>query len=390
MSDAPARMYPGPPRFSNPLVLPILVAVLQIVGTYFASQDQTGHRTYDAIAVLLLAAGPAALAFRRRFPATVLFVALTATAIYFLLDYPRGPVFFALLIAFVSAVMADRRLAAISALIIGYVTLVWGKYLFGGEPPPPPEVALGVAAWLLVLLTVAEFVRGRREHAVEAARTRAEEAARQASEERLRVARELHDVLAHNISLINVQAGVALHLIDERPEQARSALGAIKDASNEALGELRSVLDILRHGNEDPPRSPTTGLGQLDDLIAKMRSAGLRVTTHINGAPRQLPAGVDLAALRIVQEALTNVTRHAGDSRARVDVTYGDDEVIVQVDDYGKGASPTRIANGGKGISGMRERATALNGEFDAGPRPGGGFRVRARLPLARAPEAHL
>jgi signal transduction histidine kinase len=383
MNDDARRPPFGPPRFGNPYVLPVVVGVVQVVGTYFASHnEQTGGRAFDGLAVLLLAAGPAALIFRRHYPAPVLFAALATTVTYFLMDYPRGPVFFALIVAFVNAVMAEKRPAAITALVVGYVAIVWGKYLIGAESAPELPVALGVAAWLLVLLTVTEFARGRKERAWAAARSREEEARRRASEERLRIARELHDVLAHNISLINVQAGVALHLIDERPEQARSALGAIKEASNEALGELRSVLDVLRSGNEQPPRTPTSGLEHLRDLIAKTEAAGLRVATRIEGDARPLPPGVDRAAYRIVQEALTNVTRHANSARATVVISYGDDQFSVQIDDDGRGVDAGQLSNGGRGISGMRERVAALHGELDAGPRPGGGFRVWARFPL--------
>src|SRR5205085_772573 len=242
--------------------------------------------------------------------------------------------------------------------------------------------ALGLAAWLLVLGTVSEVIRTRRERAVEIWRTRAEESRRRASEERLRIAQDLHDVLAHNISLINVQAGVALHLMDEQPEQARSALTAIRQASKEALGELRSVLGVLRQVDEEPPRAPTPGLADLDDLVRGTEAAGLAVRTHIDDTPRPLPAGVDLAAYRIVQEALTNVARHAGPAVATVRVAYGDGELTVEVEDDGRGRAPTSTSGGGNGIPGMRERAAALGGRLETGPRPGGGFRVQARLPV--------
>jgi signal transduction histidine kinase len=382
MNDIPWRPPFGPPHRGGRFVLPIVVGIIQVFGTYMASRDQHGHRAFDLLAVLILVAGPVALAVRNRYPVAVLLIALSATATYVLVDYPRGPIFFALIVAFFTAVMAGRRVPAIALLVGGYIVIGWGRFLLGLDPAPRLEVALAVAAWLLVLLSLAEFARSRRERALETGRVRAEEARRRATEERLRIARELHDVLAHNISLISVQAGVALHLIDEQPEQARSALGAIKDASNEALAELRSVLDVLRYGNEEPPRAPTSGLDRLDDLVARTESAGLSITTNIDGVPRPVPPGVDRAAYRIIQEALTNVARHAESAAARVDIAYQPDQLVVQVDDDGRGASVAQTSNGGRGIAGMRERVAALHGELEAGPRPGGGFRVRARLPL--------
>jgi signal transduction histidine kinase len=369
-------------RLGHTFLLPFVVGTVQVVGTSFASLRQPGRQELDVLAILLLVAGPLALILRHRYPVVVLAVVLAATVSYFLLDYPRGPIFFALIVAFVTAVMKGRRIAAIVSLAVGYISFLWLGYLVGVEPRPDWAKALGLGAWLLVLFTVTEVLRGRRERAMELERTRVEEARRRASEERLRIARELHDVLAHNISLINVQAGVALHLMDEQSEQARTALTAIKQASNEALGELRSVLDVLRQGNEEPPRSPTSGLAHLDELLARTRATGLRVAKHIEGTPRTLPAGADLAAFRIVQEALTNVTRHAGQAEAAVRVEYREQDLILQVDDDGRGAPSNALAGSGKGIEGMRERAVALGGELVAGPRPGGGFRVRARLPL--------
>jgi signal transduction histidine kinase len=241
---------------------------------------------------------------------------------------------------------------------------------------------IALAAWLLVLATVAEVIRMRRERALEAERMRDEEARRRVTDERLRIARELHDVLAHNISLINVQAGVALHLMDEQPGQARSALATIKAASKEALGELRSVLGVLRQVDEGSPRRPTPSLARLHDLVTGAQSAGLTVRTEIEGDVRPLPASVDLAAFRIVQEALTNATRHAGPAATTtVRVTYGPTDLTVLIEDDGRGA-PSMNSPGGSGIVGMRERVAAHGGDIEVGPRPGGGFRVRARLPL--------
>jgi signal transduction histidine kinase len=281
--------------------------------------------------------------------------------------------------------MAGRRLVAVVVVVAGYASFLWLGYLLGREPSPNLAQALGLAAWLLVLLTGSEAARIRRERAAETTRTLEEEARRQASEERLRIARELHDVLAHNISLINVQAGVALHLMDERPEQARTALSAIKQASKEALVELRAVLGVLRQVDEELPRSPVPSLARLGDLVSRV-AVGISVRTEVEGEARPLPAGVDRAAFRIVQEALTNVARHAGRAAATVRVSYGGRVLTVQVEDDGVGAASRGTPGSGSGIPGMRERAAALGGELEAGPRPGGGFRVLARLPLDVGP----
>jgi signal transduction histidine kinase len=362
-------------------LLPVVVGVVQLIGTRFAALGQPEHADLDVLGILLLAAGPVALLLRRRYPVAVLGFVLATTLGYLLLDYPKGPIFLSLIVAFVSAVMSGHRIGASIALVVGYFSFLWLPYLLGVEQAPGLAGSLALGAWLLVLLTVAEVARGRREQAIESARAHGEAQRRRASEERLQIARELHDVLAHNISLINVQAGVALHLIDERPEQARTALAAIKDASNEALNELRSVLDILRRGHEDPPRSPTSGLARIDDLVSRTQAAGLPVSKHVEGDPRPLPAEVDLAAFRIVQEALTNVTRHARGASATVRIGFEESALTVQIDDDGRGM-PATNSGGGRGIRGMSERAAALGGEVEAGPRDGGGFRVVARLPL--------
>jgi len=381
--DAGDRVAPAGPPWAGPVAgLPLILGVVQVVGSFGASEGQPDRLALDPAAVLLLLAGPAALLLRRRHPVPVLVTVLVVTLTYLLMGYPYGPVFLSLIVAFFAAVGAGRRTAAWIAAGVGYVAYLGLAWLPGGEPAPSLAHATGSAAWLLVVLAVSEVARSRRERALEAARTRAEESRRKAGEERLRIARELHDVLAHNISLINVQAGVALHLIDEQPEQARTALAAIKQASKEALGELRSVLDVLRLG--EAPRSPAPGLGQLEELVARATGAGIPVRTTVEGAPRPLPARIDLAAYRIVQESLTNVVRHAGPARASVTLSYRDDALIVQVDDDGRPeVGRAHVSDGaGAGIAGMRERATALGGELDAGPRPEGGFRVRARLPL--------
>jgi signal transduction histidine kinase len=217
----------------------------------------------------------------------------------------------------------------------------------------------------------------------------AEEARRRrASDERLRMAQELHDVLAHDLSLISVQAGVALHLLEEHPEQTRPALAAIREASGDALGELRRVLEILRADGDDDgaPRRPAPSLGDLEGLVARTAAAGVDARLRVTGDRRVLPGDLERAAYRIVQESLTNAARYAGGAPVEVSVDFGGDAVTVQVDDHGPGPAPGRSAGSGSGIAGMRERASALGGRLDVGPRAGGGFRVRAWLPLDTAP----
>lgn len=369
------------------VALALIVGAIAIVGTHFVGQNQPDHRALDAVALVLLAAGAAALVFRRQYPGWVLIFAMGTTLLYLLLDYPRGPNFLTLIIAFFTAVMKNRRLIAWLVLAAGFVLFPWLPYFLRNEPAPSYTGIFGLAWWLLMLATVAEMAHIRQQRILQAARTREEEARRRAGEERLRIARELHDVLGHNISLISVQAGVALHLMDRQPEQARVALSVIKDASKDALRELRSVLDVLRQVNEAPPRSPSPGLASLSDLVSRASEAGLQVHIEVSGDLKGLPASVDLTAFRIVQEALTNVMRHSGRTLASVHVTCNEQELTLRIDnEVSKEASRDGIGPGikpGQGIRGMKERATALGGVVEAGPRPDGGFRVFARLPLA-------
>jgi signal transduction histidine kinase len=354
-----------------------------VVGTYFAAHGQPGRRGFDAGAVVLVVVAAGALAFRRRWPVAVLLFVSGVALIYFVLDYPNGPIWLALVVASFTAVVEGHLRAATVVAVVGFAIFPWLDYALRDKPAPPIANLIGLAAWLLVILGAGVIVRNRRERIAEAVQMREEERLRRTSEERLRIARELHDALGHQLSLINVQSGVALHLNEELPEPTRASLTAIKDASKEALGELRSVLDILREGGEAAPRTPALTLDRLDDLAAQAATAGLEVRTETEGDARPLPFGVEAAAFRIIQEALTNVTRHAQGSTATVHVSYGADDLVVEIDDDGRGATnATNATGGGKGILGMRERATALGGDLQAGPRPEGGFRVTATLPL--------
>jgi signal transduction histidine kinase len=213
------------------------------------------------------------------------------------------------------------------------------------------------------------------------------EARQIADQERLRVAREIHDVVGHGLTVINVQAAIALHLISERPDQAEVALAAIKTASKDALEELRGILAVFRQPDASPPRPPVAGLDQLHALVEQMRASGLAVRLEVHGERATVPGAVDLAAYRIVQESLANVLRHAGQAAAMVRVALAPDAITLEIMDNGCGVhgrgddAGYRHGRGGHGIRGMRERVAALGGTLEAGPREGGGFRVLARLP---------
>lgn len=366
----------------TPLGVATVVGLIQVVGTHFAAQDQSSRASLDALAYALLVAGPVALLWRKRYPGRVAVVITGITLAYLLLNYPFGPIFLSLIVAYFTAITEGQRVLAWASGLALYAGHFAIKGIFDIGDPITLVQVFGVAAWLLIVLVASEGVRLRREHAVDVARNQQEETRRRASEERLRIAQELHDVLAHNVSLISVQANVALHLMDEQPDQARVALTAIKQASRDALGELRSVLAVLRHIDEGAPRAPTPGLDQLDDLISNASISGITVRKEITGTARSLPSGVELAALRIIQEALTNVTRHAGSATATVRLRYGDDELGVEIEDSGNGVPVAASTGGGHGIQGMRERANALGGTLEAGAKPHGGFRVAATLPV--------
>lgn len=380
--DSPPGQEGRRPTLFDATLAVVLAGVL-VVATYFASlHDPRPHRAFDVWGALLLVVAGVALAVRRRYPVAVLLTVFGATFAYVALDYTDGPIWLALIVAYLAAILAGHRLVTAIVAVIGYAVPPWLDYFLRDGHAPTPLALAALAAWLLVLFGVGEAIRTRRERATEAIRMREGEAKRRASEERLRIAQELHDALGHHLSLINVQAGVALHVNEELPTEVRGALSAIKQASKEGLTELRSVLEILRQDDERAPRSPMSTLDRVEDLIGQARAAGLDVELTTEGTTRSLPFGVDVAAFRILQEALTNVARHAGRAHANVRIEYREHDLVVQVDDDGRGAVEANGDGGGKGIVGMRERASALGGQLDAGPRPDGGYRVRARLPL--------
>jgi signal transduction histidine kinase len=366
------------------VALGVGLAVFGVIGTFAASQQgQPLRRPFDAGAAALVIVAALALTWRRRHPVVVLAVVFGVTLGYFVIGYPDGPIWFPLIIAYFTAVFRGHRAVAAIVGIAGFLVVPWLDFLLRDGRAPSGIALLALAAWLIVLFGAAEFARTRGERRAEAVRMREEAALRRAGEERLRIARELHDALGHHLSLINVQSSVALHLNEQLPDQARTSLAAIKDASKDALTELRSVLDILRQEGDTAPRFPGSTLARIEDLASQARAAGIDVRTETRGQVRPAPYAVEAAAFRIVQEALTNVTRHAGQATATVRLAYGERDLTVEVEDDGRGATPGGSAAGsGKGIVGMRERVGALRGELETGPRPEGGFRVFARLPL--------
>ena len=331
------------------------------------------------------------LAARRRFPGAVLVLCVASGLAIAALGLPPETLGVAIWVAVYSvAAYGDRwvSLAGLAAAELGSAAV----QLTPGRFQAPTVVFNGLiigAAWLLGHFAGVRrgYITRLEERTAELEQARAELARRAVTEERLRLARELHDVVAHSISMIAVQSGVGAHVADTQPKEAAKALGAIEATSRAALTELRRLLGVLRHDSEPQGSlSPVPGLADLDSLLAEVAKVGLAVRLRVEGTPSPLPPGVDLSAYRIVQEALTNVVKHAGPARAQVTIGYRDQEVMVEVIDDGRGAvtpAGDGRAGTGHGLIGMRERVAVFGGDLEVGPRPGGGFRVAARLPLA-------
>jgi signal transduction histidine kinase len=331
------------------------------------------------------------LAARRRFPGAVLALGVASGLAVAALGLSPIVLGVAILVAVYSVAAYGTRwvsLAGLAAAELGSVAVQLTPGRFQAPTVVSNALVIG-AAWLL-----GYFVGVRRaytarleERTAELEQAREELARRAVTKERLRLARELHDVVAHAMSVIAVQSGVGAHVASTQPEEAAKALSAIEATSRAALEELRRLLGVLRQDSEPQgDLTPVPGLADLDSLLAEVAKAGLGVRLRVEGTPSPLPAGVDLSAYRIVQEALTNVVKHAGPARAQVRIRYRDQEVTVEVTDDGRGVGALAgdgRAGVGHGLIGMRERVAAFDGDLDAGPRPGGGFRVAARLPLA-------
>jgi signal transduction histidine kinase len=333
----------------------------------------------DVLGYAALAAGGLALAARRRAPVAV----LAATAICALAYQIAGfevPVV-AYLFAVYAAVRAGHRIAPIVASVLMLVALPL-TLLASGVPDTGTAFTQSrdvlQLAWLIAAGAAGEALRQAERRADEAERTREETARRRADEERLHIARELHDALTHQISVIKVQAEVAVHLARKRGDEVPEALLAIRDAGREATRELRATLEALRDDDQDPPR----GLDDVPDLVRQARTAGLDAQLTVEGrcdAVPTVPVAVGRTAYRIVQESLTNVVRHAAAATASVRIDHRPGALVIRVDDDGKA---TVDGVPGVGLTGMRERVTALGGRLEAGPRREGGFRVQAELPV--------
>ncbi|HSK96452.1 MAG TPA: sensor histidine kinase [Euzebyales bacterium] len=383
---APARVTP------HDVVVAVLAGAFSVGASIAFAGVGSGGGPVARPAIALLVATAATLVVRRRYPVAVLLITAVSAVVYpHVAGSVGGPFMLPMMVAVFTAAAMGLRVWAVGVAGAFLVVFVMFGVLSGAAPREALPIVPG---WLVAVLVAGEVARSRREYraeaerrAAEAERTREEEALRRATEERLRIAREVHDVLSHSISMINFQAGVAVHLLDTRPEQARIALVAIKQASKNALRDLRATLGVLREADaQDGARVPAGGLHRLDELVAGAEAAGLRLEVHTSGEPRELPAGVDLAAYRIVQESVSNIVRHAGTSTGTVTLRFGRDDLTVTIDNAAGARNGTASPGAGDGIRGMRERAEALGGELAAGPRPDGGFRVRAQLPLDAAP----
>ncbi|MFC9286840.1 sensor histidine kinase [Streptomyces sp. NPDC057052] len=392
LARARRRLKAHPLALDSALAAAVLLCML--AGSFIDPHGDRGvswslHRP-DPLSLLLITLGGGALVLRRIAPLAVLAVTGACSVAESVTGDPRAPVAMSAVIAlYTVASTTDRPTTWRVGLLT--MTVLTGAAMLAGPLPWYAQENVAILAWTGIGATAGDAVRSRRavvrairERAERAERTREEEARRRVAEERLRIARDLHDVVAHHIALVNVQAGVAAHVMDRRPDQAKEALAHVREASRSALNELRATVGLLRQsGDPEAPTEPAPGLDRLDELAGTFRNAGLRVEVARSDHGTELPAAVDLAAYRVIQEALTNVRKHAGpEARAEVSVVRVGPHIEVTVLDDGAGDVPASEDGGGHGLLGMRERVTALRGALTTGPRYGGGYRVHAILPV--------
>ncbi|MGQ4365591.1 sensor histidine kinase [Streptomyces sp. SAS_272] len=393
LSRAECRLKAHPLALDAALAAGVLLCMLagSLVDPHGEQSVTWSIRTPDPLSLLLMTLGAAALVLRRRAPMTVLALTGAASVAESVTGDPRAPVAMSAVVALFTVASATDRPTTLRAGLLT-MTVLTGAAMLAGPLPWYAQDNLGILAWTGIGATAGDAVRSRRaavqairDRAERAELTREEEARRRVAEERLRIARDLHDVVAHHIALVNVQAGVAAHVMDKRPDQAKEALAHVREASRSALNELRATVGLLRQsGDPEAPTEPAPGLDRLDELAGTFRSAGLPVEVARADQETKLPAAVDLAAYRVIQEALTNVQKHAGPAaKAEVSVVRVGPNIEVTVLDDGQQADDAPPAAGsGHGLLGMRERVTALRGTLTTGPRYGGGYRVHVILPV--------
>lgn len=358
------------------------------VGSQFQTTgaDDPRYRDTDLWAVLAGLVVTVPVYWRRHRPVAALLVGTAAIVVLCAANYRVGSLPVALLFLTYAASAYSSRIGGLTALFVTNSALVVILVL------DTPDFDAGGMVLNMVLFSGAwlggQFMHARADAAAarlaeaeERAEAQRQQAARSVAEERLRLAQELHDVVAHSMSVIAVQAGMGAHIIDTKPDEARWALESIADTSRSTLQEMRRLLGVLRDEDGARAHAPAPGLADLGRLVDDVRGAGVPVSLAVEGTPDAVPHGVELSVYRVVQEGLTNVIKHAGSAHATVTVRCRPDEVEVEVVDDGRGAAVAPNGSGGHGLVGMRERAALWGGTLDAGPRPGGGYRVRARLP---------
>lgn len=374
-AHAPGK--PGGRSLALHAAFAFLAAIGMSLGTRGAGPYQPDRLAAETLTYVLIAGMALGLLFRRLAPILALAITAAATAIYLGLGYPAGPALFAIAFLMVEVAFWLPTRTSLMACSAAVATVVGGEVigrLVDGASLSGFAPYLG---WLLVPWAAGAVKRAWREGR---AAQRAEQVQQRRYEERLAVVREVHDVVGHGLAVINMQAGVALHVLDRRPEQAGIALSAIKAASKDSLDELRATLAVFRQAGGDAPLRPLPGLGDLAELVSSVQAGGLQARLSVIDSPHAVPSTVDLAGYRIVQESLTNVVRHARAQHVEVTVAHHPDEIVLSIVDDGVGLVPS--PDGGQGITGMRERATSLGGRLSAGPGDAGGFAVRAWLPL--------
>ncbi|HEY5231734.1 MAG TPA: sensor histidine kinase [Galbitalea sp.] len=370
-------------RLLFPVVFSLLVQLPSVFATFGPDRRPEALHLGIAqfwLALALTALGPLALLARRRFPGPVVAVVAAAAALdVFVVGPDNSPIYISLAFAIVNAMAHNARVWAWISVGSAWIVSLVVSILLGTSWSPFRIGATTLA--ILIVFGVGESARTRSERFAQIARIRTQRRQSEVQAERVRIARELHDVLAHSLSQINVQAGVGLHLMDSQPDKARDALASIKETSKSALDEVRSVLGVLRADGSregDAPLVPESDLSRLDWLAASVSTQGVEVT--VTGSPGIVPQATQLAIFRIVQESLTNVVRHARATTARVELGHKGGFYEVSVTDNGTAQAPSGETEG-RGLLGMRERAELLGGTLDAGPVEGGGFRVSARIP---------